>query len=247
MPALVERLDDLVGGADVLLALRVALRIGPVGLERAAPLHLGAVERVLRARQHLVDVAGVARRGDAADGHRHGDRPDRGLHHVVARADQQAVGRDQHVVGRAVVEDDAELVAGEAAEMVLAAQLRADARGDRGDHLVGDVEAVGLVDAAEIVDRGQHEAAGRAQLDRLVDGGFQHRRHVPAVHLAGERRRSATDRRAAAPARGARRSPARRRGRAPALPSGPANQRPVSSIQCSGAESGVGRSAYCTW
>ena len=56
-------------------------------------------------------------------------------------------------VGRAVVEDDAELVAGEAAEMILAAQLRADALGDLRDHLVGDVEAVGFVDAAEIVDR----------------------------------------------------------------------------------------------
>ena len=71
---LVERVDDLVGGAHVLLALRLALGIGLIGLERAAPLGLGAVERVLRADQHLADVAGVARRGDAADRHGHGDR-----------------------------------------------------------------------------------------------------------------------------------------------------------------------------
>ena len=53
--------------------------------------------------------------------------------------------------------------------MILAAQLRADALADRGDHLVGDVEAVGLVDAAEIVDRRQQEAARGAQLDGLLD------------------------------------------------------------------------------
>ena len=44
--------------------------------------------------------------------------------------------------------------------MILAAHMRADALGDRGDHLVGDVEAIGFVDAAEIVDRYQEEAAG---------------------------------------------------------------------------------------
>jgi hypothetical protein len=70
--------------------------------------------------------------------------------------------------------------------MILAAHLPADAAADVGDHLVGDVEAVGLVDAAEAVDRDQHETAGGAQLDRFVDGFFEHLDHVPAIHLAGQ-------------------------------------------------------------
>ena len=129
----------------------------------------------------------MAGRGDAADGHGHGDRPGRGLHDLVAHAGQQPVGGDQHVVGRAVVQDDAELVAGQPPEMILAAQLAAHPLGHRGDHLFGDFEAVGFVDASQIVDRHQQEAAGRAQLDGFIDGGFQHLDQVPAVHLAGQR------------------------------------------------------------
>ena len=149
-------------GAHVLAAQRLALEIRPIGLERAAPLGLGGVERLLRAGQDLVHGARVARRGDAADRHGDRDRAGRGVHHVVAHAGQQAVGGVLHVVGRAVVQDHAELVAGKAAELIAAAHLGAQALGDRADHLVGDIEAVGFVDAREIIDRDQHEAAGAA-------------------------------------------------------------------------------------
>ena len=46
-----------------------------------------------------------------------------------------------------------------AAERVLAAHPAAQALGDGADHLVGDVEAVRLVDAGQVVDADQHEAA----------------------------------------------------------------------------------------
>ncbi len=46
-----------------------------------------------------------------------------------------------------------------AAEMVLAAQARADALGDLRDHLLGDIEAIGLVEPAEMVDGDQQKAA----------------------------------------------------------------------------------------
>ncbi len=101
----------------------------------------------------------MTRRGDAADRHGHRHRTAAGLHDLVAHAGEQPIGGDQHVVGRAILQDDAELVAGKPPEMVLAAQLAAHALGHRGDHLLGDLDAVGLVDAAEIVDRHQQEAA----------------------------------------------------------------------------------------
>jgi len=90
-------------------------------------------------------------------------------------------------------------------EMVLAAHLAADAPGDLRDHLVRGVEAVGLVDAGEIVDRHQHEAARGAQLDGFIDGRFEHLGHMPAIHLAGQRVEGARDRRAAPRAHGVRR------------------------------------------
>ena len=69
----------------------------------------------------------------------------------------------------AIVQHDAELVGGEAADAVLAAQGAPEAAPDDGDHLVADVEAVSLVDQGEIVDAGKQEGAfGRARpaLDR---------------------------------------------------------------------------------
>ena len=52
--------------------------------------------------------------------------------------------------------------------MVAAAHLGAQPLGDRADHLVGNVEAVGLVEPAEIVDRDHQQAAGAALVDRLL-------------------------------------------------------------------------------
>ena len=75
--------------------------------------------------------------------------------------------------GRAVLQDQAEFVAGEHAEMIGAAHLRADAFCDLRDGLVGDGEAIGFVEMAEIVDRDQQEAAGAAEADRFIERGVQ--------------------------------------------------------------------------
>ena len=131
-------------------------------------------------------VRRMARRGDAADGDGCGHRTRAGADHVVAHARNQPLGGLLHVVRRAVVENDAELVAGEAAELIAAAHLGAQALGHRADRLIGDVEAIGLVDAREIVDRHQHEAAGAALRHRLRKRRFQHLGQMKAVHLAGE-------------------------------------------------------------
>ena len=183
---LVERADDLVGRPHVLAAQRVALDVRAIDLERAVALGLGVVERLLRAGEDFRHGAGVARRGDAADRDGDRDRPGGRADHVVAHAGQQALAGLLHVFGRAVVEDHGELVAGEAAEMVAAAHLGAQPLGDRADHLVGDVEAVGLVEAGEIVDRDQQQAAGAALIDRLLQRRLQHLGEMPAVHLAGQ-------------------------------------------------------------
>ena len=125
--ALVERGDDLVGDADIDAALRVALDIGPPQRERAGAAALGAVERFLGAVDRLIGVAGVARHADCADRGRHRHRPGFGRHHLVANAGQKTLGRDVGVVDGAVLQDQAELVAGEPAEHVAAAQPRANA------------------------------------------------------------------------------------------------------------------------
>ena len=185
-PALVEGGKDFIGRPHVLLALGDALEIGLIGLERAVAPGPGAVERILGAGQHLAHGAGMAGHGQSADRHRSGDRAGGGLHHLVADAGDQAVGGDQQIVRRAIVQHDAELVAGHAPEMILAAQLRVHALGDRGDDLVGDVEPVGLVDAAELIDRGQQESAGGAQLQGFLDGGLENLGQAVTVELAGQ-------------------------------------------------------------
>src|ERR1044072_7418648 len=63
------------------------------------------------------------------------------------------------VVGAAVLDHHAELVRGKAAEHVACAHAAAQAPPDRRDHLVGDAEPIGLVDARQIADRDHHEAA----------------------------------------------------------------------------------------
>jgi len=74
-------------------------------------------------------------------------------------AGKETLGGDRHVVGRAVAQHQAELVAGKTAERVLAAHAAAHAPGDRAYDLVGDVKTVGFVDARDVVDGDQQEAA----------------------------------------------------------------------------------------
>ena len=145
------------------LAQRVALDVRMVGGERAVPLGARDGQRVLSAAENFRHGAGVTRRGHAADGHGHRGGAGGGHDRLVAHAGQQAVGGDRQFVGRATRQHDAELVAGEAAEIILAAQARAKALGDLRDHFLGDVEAIGLVEAAEMIDGHQQEAARTAE------------------------------------------------------------------------------------
>src|SRR5262249_13139061 len=68
--------------------------------------------------------------------------------HVVDAMDQ-LVGDAARVVDVGVDEQDAELVAAEAADRVVAAHGGAHARGELGKHLVADLVAVAEVDAAQ--------------------------------------------------------------------------------------------------
>ena len=89
-------------------------------------------------------------------------------------------------LGAAILQHDAELVRGEAADAVPAPQRAADAPADNGDDLVADVVAVGLVDQGEIVDAGKQERA----LDRLASRGAEEAGQLlgqpGAIELAGE-------------------------------------------------------------
>ena len=129
----------------------------------------------------------MARHADRADRRRHRDRAGFGRHHLVANAGQKPLGGDIDVVDGAVPQDQAELVAGEPAEHVAAAQPGADAFSDFGDHRVRDVEAEGIVDARQMIDADQHEGAGRAEARGFLDGLGQRGDQMGAVEFAGQR------------------------------------------------------------
>ena len=141
---------------------------------------MGAVDR-------LVGVARVARHADRADRGGDGDRSGFGRHHLVANAGQKPLGGDIHVVDRAVLQDQPELVAGEAAEHVAAAQPRTDALGHFGNHRVRDIEAERVVDARQMIDADQHEGAGGAKARGFLDGLGQRGDQMRPVELAGQR------------------------------------------------------------
>ena len=87
--------------------------------------------------------------------------------------DEESIGRNRDVLGRAIVQDDAELVSGEPADEIVAAHLGAQAPGDERNNLVGDFVAIGLVDAREIVDRDQKKPAGRTRAEAFLQGFFR--------------------------------------------------------------------------
>ena len=84
-----------------------------------------------------------------------------GRNGFVAHAGEQPVGGDRQFIGGAIGQDDAEFVAGETAEKILAAQARADALGDLRDHILGDIEAIGFVEVGEMIDGDQEESRAR--------------------------------------------------------------------------------------
>ena len=108
------------------------------------------------------------------------------IDHAVANGRHQPSGDGLDAVGVAIVQHHAEFVRGEPADAIPAAQRAAQAAADDGDHLVADVEAVGLVDQSEVVDAGKQERA----LGRSAAGVRQQQRQLlgqaGAVELAGE-------------------------------------------------------------
>ena len=185
--AVVQRGDDFVGDADVDAPLRLALDIRQPAGERARAPALGAFERLLRAADHVIGGARIARHVDAADRHRHRDGTEMGRHHVLANADQKPFGGDLHLVDRAVFQDHPELVAGEAPEHVAAAQPRTQAHRNLADHLVGDIEAERIVDVRQMIDTDDQKRERGAETLRFL-GRFGQRRHQPRpVQLARER------------------------------------------------------------
>ena len=186
-PALVERGDDLVGDADIDAALGVALDIRPPQRKRPGAAALRHIERFLGAVDRLVGVARVARHADRADRGGDRDRAGFGRHHLVANAGQKPLGGDIHVVDGAVLQDQPELVAGEPAEHVAAAQPRANPPGHFRNHRVRDIEAEGVVDARQMIDADQHEGEGRAKARGFLDRLGQRRDQMGAVEFAGQR------------------------------------------------------------
>ena len=203
--------------------------------ERSGAAALGAIERFLGAVDGLIGIAGIARDADRADRGRYRDRAGYGRDHLVADAGQEALGRGIGVVDRAVPQDQPELVAGESAEHVAAAQPGADALADFGDHGVGDVEAEGVVDARQMIDADQHEGAGRPEAHGLLDRFRQRGDEMGAIEFAGQRivPRQPHQLFVAGVALVVDADDALRAHR---LAVGPANQQPVSSIQITGAE-----------
>ena len=157
-------------GADIFLADRVALDTRPIGEERARPLRLGGVERFLRVRENFLNAArhGAAPRRRRSSTVTETGPPWSSPHRRAPPASKRSAAT-RISSGEQLLQHDAELVSGEAAEQSSAAHLGAHALGHRADHLVGDVVAIGLVDAREIVDRDQQEPAGLPRADRLLE------------------------------------------------------------------------------
>jgi hypothetical protein len=185
--AVVQRGDDLVSDTNVDAPLRFTLDIRQPRHERAGASRLGRLQRFLRAACHIVGGAGIARHVDAADRDRHGHRSRFRRHDLVANAGEKPLRRGLHVLDRAVLQDQAELVAREAAEHVTAAQPRTQADGDFADDLVGDIEAERIVDPGEMIDGDDHERERRAKALRFLDRLGKRRDQPRAIELAGQR------------------------------------------------------------
>ncbi|MGY4423681.1 hypothetical protein ACVWY2_006130 [Bradyrhizobium sp. JR6.1] len=91
------------------------------------------------------------------------------------------------VVDCTVAQDQPELVAGEAAEHVAAAQPRTNPFRHLGDDGVRDIEAERIIDPRQMIDADQHERAGGAEARALLDGLGERGDQMGAVELVGQR------------------------------------------------------------
>ena len=108
------------------------------------------------------------------------------LEDAVAHRCHQTPGNALGALGCAILQHHAELVRREPADAVLVAQGAAEPAPDDRDHLIADIEAIGLVDQRQIVDRDQQEGA----IARSAAGIGEERRKLLGqprpVELAGQ-------------------------------------------------------------
>ena len=183
----------------------------------------------------------MARRGDAADRDGDGDGP-ADVATVSVRRSPTAGRRRSQIFRRADLQDHAELVAGEHAKLIAAAQLGADPLGDLRDRLVGHRKAVGFVRWARLSTATEESALGAKphRLSSVAASVSTSRCDYLAAHRIeiGEAFELSF---ALVPLGNDPHHALARAG----SPSAPLNQRPVSSSQILSAPP-AGRSAYCT-
>ena len=154
--------------------------------EAVEALVLGAIQRLKRVAQRLVNVPCLVRQDDAADRDRGRQLAGGRANGRVANRFHEAFGGDAHGAGAAVVENDAELVGGVAAEGVAGAQFLLDDAGGGGDYLVADIEAERLVNDGEVVDCDDHERGRRFKPLATSDHDLQRLSQANAIELSGQ-------------------------------------------------------------
>src|SRR6185295_8575718 len=125
-----------------------ALRVAPLAVlihgETVAVAVAGEIERLESAGDRGLSIAGLLRQQHRADRETGRHRADAGVDHAVAYRRHDPPRDNFDPLGVAILQHDAELVRGEAADAVPAAQRAADAPAGNGDDLVADVVAIGF-------------------------------------------------------------------------------------------------------
>ena len=182
--AVAQRLDDLVGDQEIALTVALALCIGLVGDIAAGTSRFGPVERIERAADRLLHRCGMGRNLDAADGDLPEELAGRGLDRLRPHRGEKSLGGDAGRGAVALVEDDAELVRGVAADCVATAQPRLQPLADGLDDLVAGVEAERLVDVGEVADAGDEKCRRPVGRAGALDALLQRVVEADAVELA---------------------------------------------------------------
>ncbi len=158
--ALVERRDDFIGDPDVDPALGIALDVRTPDRQRTPAPCLGEIKRLLGPAHRLLNRAGMPECVDRANRRGQGHRAGARRHDFIPDSSKKPLGRDMHVIDRAILQDQSELVAGKPAEQIAAAQPSTNALSDFDDNFVGDLIAEGIVDLRKVIDADQHEREG---------------------------------------------------------------------------------------
>ena len=157
-----------------------------IGGKAVAAVGAGTVQRLLGA-QHRV-LAGGGGLGQPHRAHRTGggDQAGAGFDAIGAHAATQPCRHHRDLAFPAVLEDDAELVAGDAADDVAAAQRAGKPFAHAHDHFLAGIEAEAVVDHGETVDRGHQEGAIAALILGALDRLRQLFAQRVAVEMAGQ-------------------------------------------------------------